>query len=322
MFDPPGLVLAPMQGVTEAPMRALLTELGGFDLCVSEFVRVAQNPLTEKVVIRMVPELRRAARTPAGVPVQVQLLGGDPERLALAAQTAVRAGATGIDLNFGCPAPTVNRHDGGAVLLKDPVRLQAIVAAVRQAVPAALPVSAKLRLGWQDPRDIEVTAQRAAEGGASWLTIHARTRAQGYAPPADWHAIGRVRRALAIPVVANGDLFTVDDVERCAEITGCRHFMLGRGALADPTLARRVAAWLRGEPPEVAPTIDNPWPAWLVRLAEVGRPLGQDDRQLLKRAKQWLRLRWEVSGWTGFDVAKRAATFTELQSILPGLPQT
>ncbi len=322
MVDPPRLVLAPMQGVTEAPMRTLLTELGGFDLCVSEFVRVAQNPLTEKVVLRMVPELRQAARTPAGVPVQVQLLGGDPDRLAWAAQTAVKAGATGIDLNFGCPAPTVNRHDGGATLLKDPPRLQAIVAAVRQAVPATLPVSAKLRLGWQDPRDIDVTAQRAADGGANWLTIHARTRAQGYAPPADWHAIGRVRQALPIPVVANGDLFTLDDVERCAEVTGCRQFMLGRGALADPTLAGRVAAWQRGEKPVAPPVPGNPWPAWLARLAEIGRAAGQDDRQLLKRAKQWLRLRWEVSQWTGFGVAKRADTFAELQRILPALPYT
>ncbi len=309
--DHPAVVLAPMQGVTEAPMRTLLTELGGFDLCVSEFVRVAHNALPAKVIRLSVPEVRHGARTPAGVPVQVQLLGGDPERMAAAALTAIAAGAQGIDLNFGCPAPIVNRHDGGAALLKDPARLQAIVAAVRQAVPAHLPVSAKLRLGWQDPRDIAVTAQSAVQGGATWLTIHARTRAQGYAPPADWHAIGQVRRDVPIPVVANGDLFCLADVMQCAEITGCRHFMFGRGALADPLLAGRAAAWLRGEPPAELPPGD-PWPAWLARLAELGRAAGQGDRQLLRRAKQWLRLRWEVTGWVGFDRVKRLETFAEL----------
>src|SRR5205085_7380984 len=131
-------------------------------------------------------------RTPAGLPVQVQLLGGDPDRLALAALNAVQAGANAVDLNFGCPVPTVNRHDGGAMLLNYPCRIHAIVASLRAALPAEVPVSAKLRLGWDDADAIHENAARAAEGGAAWITIHGRTRSQGYRPPAYWKPIGEV----------------------------------------------------------------------------------------------------------------------------------
>ena len=104
---------------------------------------------------------------------------------------ACDAGALGIDINFGCPAPTVNSHDGGATLLKYPHRIREIVRAVRDAVPSDLPVSAKLRLGWESIDDIYENARMAADGGASWITIHARTRAQGYQPPVYWRPYRR-----------------------------------------------------------------------------------------------------------------------------------
>src|SRR3954469_15105624 len=106
----PALLLAPMEGVTDAPMRQLMSEAGGFSFCVAEFLRVSQVVPPRHLFARHVPELTDGARTPGGLPVQVQLLGGDPERLAGAAQVAVAAGATAVDLNFGCPARTVNRH--------------------------------------------------------------------------------------------------------------------------------------------------------------------------------------------------------------------
>src|SRR5262245_39152284 len=191
--DVPAVVLAPMEGVTDAPMRALLSELGGFAFCVADFLRVSHGVPGAGAVRTHVPELCNGCRTPSGLPVQVQLLGGDPGKMALAARTAVRAGARAIDLNFGCPAPLVNRHDGGAALLREPCRLRAVVRAVRDALPADVPVSAKLRLGWDDPEAIHVNAERAAEGGASWVTVHGRTREQGYRPPASWGPIGQVR---------------------------------------------------------------------------------------------------------------------------------
>ncbi|MBI1860984.1 MAG: tRNA-dihydrouridine synthase family protein [Deltaproteobacteria bacterium] len=234
----PALVLAPMEGVTDAPMRALLTERGGFSLCVTEFLRVSEEVLPDRVILRKLAELASGGRTPSGCPVMLQLLGGDPEAMAHTARQAVALGALGIDINFGCPSKTVNRHEGGAALLKCPDKLGAVVRAVREAVPRAIPVSAKLRLGWERVEEIHHNAQVAAESGASWLTIHARTRAQGYAPPVNWRIVGEVRRALSIPVIVNGDIRDRESLVNCAEVTGAEHFMLGRGALANPDLAR------------------------------------------------------------------------------------
>src|SRR5579871_6047564 len=129
--DVPALVLAPMEGVADAPMRTFLSERGGFTFCVAEFLRISQGVPGVRAFQKHVPELGHGALTPAGIPVQVQLLGGDPAKLARAALVAVRAGARGVDLNFGCPARTVNCHDGGATLLKYPERIREIVATVR-----------------------------------------------------------------------------------------------------------------------------------------------------------------------------------------------
>ncbi len=236
----PSLILAPMEGVTDAPFRSFITRSGGFDYCVSEFIRVSGHPVPEHVFRRDVPELENGSKTPSGIPVQIQILGGDPGRMAESARNAVHAGALGIDINFGCPAPTVNRNDGGATLLQYPERIEGIVRAVREAVPLELPVSAKLRLGFDNPEAIYENAKRAQAGGASWITIHGRTKTQGYIPPAYWKPIGAVAKTLSIPVVANGEIWSLDDFRRCREDSGAIHFMLGRGALAVPGLALQI----------------------------------------------------------------------------------
>ena len=233
-----------MQGLTDAPMRAYQSESGAFTFAVSEFLRVSGDVPPAKMFFRHVPELHTHGRTPSGLPVQVQLLGGDPGRMAASAVVAVQAGAKAIDINFGCPAPTVNRHDGGAAFLKSPARIEEIVRAIRDALPPEIPVSAKLRLGWDTADAIFENADRAASGGASWITIHGRTKMQGYAPPADWVRIGQVRERLDIPVVANGDLWSMEQFEQCRAETGCLHFMLGRGALGNPYLAQQIACAL------------------------------------------------------------------------------
>ncbi|MBX9628692.1 MAG: tRNA-dihydrouridine synthase family protein [Gemmataceae bacterium] len=323
MLDPgrPALVLAPMEGVTDAPMRAVLGEAGAFTHAVAEFLRVSHSVPSRAVVLRHVPELRTGGRTPTGLPVQVQLLGGDPGRLAETAAVAVAAGATAVDLNFGCPAPTVNRHDGGATLLKYPHRIRAIVAAVRAALPRSVPVSAKLRLGWDSADPVLENADMAAEGGAAWLTVHARTRMQGYAPPVLWDRIGRVRERVGIPVVANGDIRTVADLRRCRDETGCVHFMVGRGALADPRFPRRAAAALGLVPadPEPDPPVD--WGAWLRRLILHTGEAGRDrPERVVRRLKQWLNLAATFGAFRGFDAVKRAATVEELMNGLSGDP--
>jgi tRNA-dihydrouridine synthase C len=314
----PALVLAPMDGITDAPMRALQGEFGAFTLAVTEFIRVSNEPVPRKVFRREVPELEHGGLTPTGLAVQVQILGGDAGRMAKSAQNAVRAGARSLDINFGCPAPVVNRHDGGASLLQQPCRILEVVRAVRDAVPAEIPVSAKLRLGWDCIDAIHHNAEMAAEGGASWLTIHARTRMQGYAPPVYWQPIGRVRRDLGIPVVANGDIWTIDDFRRCQDVTGCEHFMIGRAALARPQLAQQIASELGIA--QKGPC-DKSWTELMLMLLTISAGQGAKP---LTRMKQWLSLASKFGEFEHFDRVKRAVTVDELlaglEFLRPAIP--
>ncbi|MGK5085773.1 tRNA-dihydrouridine synthase family protein [Bdellovibrionota bacterium FG-1] len=308
----PAIILAPMEGVTDAPMRAFLTELGGFNFCVSEFLRISQDIPGLRTFREHVPELLCGARTSAGIPVHVQLLGGDPNKLALSAARACEAGAWGIDLNFGCPSPTVNGRDGGAALLKYPDRIRAIVSAVRAAVPPHMPVSVKLRLGWDAMDAIHLNADRAAEGGATWITIHGRTKEQGYRPPAYWGPIGEVNRRIgnSIPIIANGDIWSVEDFRRCQEQTGCEHFMLGRGALADPLLALRITSGVT-TPDLDALTQPVTWVPWMKRWMEICAPY-YDERQLAPRIKQWFGFVRTARPLPWWDEIKRRQSTQEI----------
>lgn len=236
------LLLAPMEGLLDFTLRDILTRVGGIDRCVSEFIRVTGTLLPERVFTRIVPELKHGGRTPAGVPVRAQLMGSDPICLAENAARLAGLGPAGIDLNFGCPAKIVNRHGGGAALLVDPELIGRIVAAVRQAVPRAMPVSAKMRLGFNDDSRSLECAHAIADGGACELVVHARTKADGYRPPAYWERIAPIRAALRIPVIANGEIWSVADARRARELSGCDALMLGRGMVADPGLALAILA--------------------------------------------------------------------------------
>ncbi len=308
-----------MEGVTDAPMRAILTESGAFTFCVSEFLRVSHTVPPAKVFYRHVPELKEGAVTPSGTPVSVQLLGGDPERLGHAALVAQGAGAKAIDLNFGCPAKTVNRHDGGASLLKYPHRIEAIVAAVCAAVPD-LPVSAKLRLGWECRDDIHHNAEAAVRGGARWLTIHARTKEQGYAPPVFWKPVGEVSRALNIPVLVNGDIWSREDFLRCREEAGLEHFMVGRGAVADPDFPAWIARELGLPVPDRAPVVGGTRPAdWLPvlsRFAALCSDSSPTQNYAARRIKQWLGQAERRGSFKGFDEIKRISSLPEILGTL------
>ncbi len=232
--------LAPMEGVVDHILRDLLTKLGGIDACVTEFIRVTQSVLPDRVFLDYCPELTTNSCTPSGTPISVQLLGSDLDMLAANAQQAVKLGAKCIDMNFGCPAKTVNRHDGGAVLLKNPERLYQILHRLRTEIPIEIPVTAKMRLGFLDKSLYLENAEACEQAGAAHLVVHARTKEEGYRPPAHWHFIADIRQRLRIPVIANGDIFTVQDFLRCQEITGCDQFMLGRGLLQNPFLALEI----------------------------------------------------------------------------------
>lgn len=281
------IVLAPMEGLVDDLMRDAISRIGGIDWCVTEFVRVTSALLPAKTYHRLAPELLNQSRTPAGVPVRVQLLGNDPACLAENAARAAELGAVGIDLNFGCPAPTVNRHRGGAILLKEPELLHAIMQAVRAAVPAHLPVTAKMRLGYEDTSLALDCARALATGGAEELVVHARTKVDGYRPPAYWEWIPRIVEVVSVPVIANGEIWSLDDLIRCRQISGCEDVMLGRGLIARPDLALQARAWAQGQ------TV-NPMP-WADIQQELARFFAavqnkNQPKHAPGRVKQWLGL--------------------------------
>ena len=286
----PLIALAPMEGVVDYQLRDLLTRVGGIDSCVTEFIRVTDTRLPPRVFTRLCPELEQVtagtiARTPSGTPVAVQLLGGNPELLAFSGARAASMGAAAIDINFGCPAKTVNRHDGGACLLQTPERIYSIVSAMRAAVPATTPVSAKIRLGFNDRSRYLDIAHAAAEAGADRLTVHARSKADGYKPPAYWDCVGHINAALNIPVVVNGDIWSVQDYLRARAESGCADVMLGRGLLSCPDLAVQIKAQLNQE--TYTPLTWEQVAALLFGHYQAGKSLFP-KKYLGDRLKQWL----------------------------------
>ncbi|WP_174718445.1 tRNA-dihydrouridine synthase [Azoarcus sp. DN11] len=285
------LLLAPMEGLLDAVLRDVLTRACAYDWAVSEFARVSGTLLPHRFYTRLCPELLAGGQTTKDVPVRVQLLGSDPACLADNAARLVELAPPGIDLNFGCPAPTVNRHRGGAVLLDEPELLHRIAAAVRAAVPAGLPFTAKMRLGVADTYRAVECAQALAAGGVEGLVVHARTKLDGYRPPAHWPWIGRIAEAVRIPVTANGEVWSEADWRRCRAESGVADVMLGRGAVADPFLARRLREH-EGAMHEIAIDRDAEWTELQPLLALFWRKVQErvKPQHSPGRIKQWLNL--------------------------------
>lgn len=233
-----------MEGVVDHHMRQIYAEVGGIDACVTEFIRVTDTQMPAKTFKQACPELLK----PLNIPVTVQLLGSNPATLAYHGRKAAKLGAPAIDLNFGCPAKTVNKNRGGACLLDEPKLLYEIVSRVRDAVPPSTPVSAKIRLGYHAKQGYLETARAIEQAGATELTVHARSKADGYKPPAYWRHIAEIRSTVAIPVIANGEIWSVSDYLECRRQSQCEHFMLGRGLLARPDLALAIKAEHQGVP--------------------------------------------------------------------------
>jgi tRNA-dihydrouridine synthase B len=251
-----GVFLAPMAGVTDLAFRLIAREYGA-DLVVSEMISAQALVFGNKRTVQMLTT-EEAER-----PVAIQLFGHKPEVMAEAAQIVLEhCQPEMLDLNFGCPTPKIVKNGDGAALMREPKLLEEIVAAVVRV--STVPVTAKIRLGW-DKHSINCVevAQRAADAGAHWITIHARTRDQFYAGKADWTWIRRVVQACSVPVVGNGDVFSAADALRMLEETGCSHVAIGRGAQGNPWIFRDVQAALRGEvippPPTIAERIGVAW---------------------------------------------------------------
>ncbi len=290
------LILAPMEGLADDVLREVLTRSCDYDWCVSEFMRVTNTLLPRASYLRRCPELLQDSRTTSGTPVRIQLLGADPDCLARNAGRLAQIGPAGIDLNFGCPAPLVNRHRGGAALLDEPELLLRIAAAVRASVPTQIPVTAKMRLGIADTARALDCALALEAGGVDEIAVHARTKLDGYRPPARWEWIARIRETVRLPVIANGEVWSLADYQAIRAATGCPDVMLGRGAVADPLLARRIRQ-LQARACPVADAVDlvpglEEWSGLQPLIVEfwllVQRKL--EARHAPGRLKQWLGL--------------------------------
>ncbi len=236
----PPVVVAPMAGFSDWAFRAMIRETFRglvFTEMVSACALSRGHARTQKL----------AVLDPREGPTGIQLFGGDPGEVAEAAVRAEAAGAAVIDLNMGCPVPKVLKGGGGAGLLTKPDTARAVVVAAVRAV--RVPVTAKLRLGFAaEGREAMELAPILEGAGVSAITLHARTRAQGYGGRADWRAIRELRERLSIPVIGNGDVVLPEDAGRMLEETGCAAVMVARAVLADPRLPAAIQAWLeRGE---------------------------------------------------------------------------
>lgn len=295
-----------MEGVVDPVMREVLTAEGAIDACVTEFVRVTSHLHSNDIFYKYCPELLTESRTASGTPVLVQLLGSDIPAMAENAAKAAALGAFGIDLNFGCPAKTVNNHDGGAALLKTPERIYKIIEAVRKAVPAEVSVSAKMRLGFDCKNYVTDIAQATESAGATWLCIHARTKTDGYKPPAYWEYIAPLTTLLKIPIIANGEVWTKADHALCVQRSLTPHVMIGRGLVANPGLALEIQ-----EQSE-----QKPWRHWqnfVMAFIEKSKAY-RHERYAVQRTKQLTKMMGQTYGGALLlhETIKRLENYTEL----------
>lgn len=295
------VILAPMEGVLDSLVRELLSEVNDYDLCITEFLRVVDQLLPAKSFYRLCPELHQQSRTSSGTPVRIQLLGQYPQWLAENAARAVELGSYGVDLNCGCPSKLVNGSGGGATLLKDPELIYQGAKAMREAVPAHLPVTVKIRLGWDSgDRQFEI-ADAVQQAGATELAVHGRTKEDGYqADRINWQAIGEIRQRLTIPVIANGEIWDYHSAQQCMKVTGSDAVMLGRGALNVPNLSRVV----KYNEPRMA------WPEVVKLLQKYVQLEKQGDTGLyhVARIKQWL-------GYLRKEYAEATDLFSEIRAL-------
>ena len=243
----PPFALAPMAGMTDTAFRRLVKRQGGCGLVVTEMVS------SEGLVRGIDRTLEYAEYTEEERPVSIQIFGGDPERMAAAAQIVEGMGADIVDVNMGCPVAKIAKHNAGCSLMREPLHAQAIVSAMVKAV--RIPVTVKMRAGW-DANEINAPtlARRMEDAGAAAITVHGRTAAQSYSGSSDWALIDQVASTVGIPVFGSGDC--VEPSQLVERLLGGRvaGVLVGRGALRNPWIFEQAAALVRGEAPrEITP---------------------------------------------------------------------
>jgi nifR3 family TIM-barrel protein len=235
----PPLVLSPMAGVTDISFRRLLKRRGGVGLTVSEFISVeglTRNNPKSKRQMRFFEEER---------PFAVQIFGGQPERMRMAAEMAEEVGADILDINCGCPAPKVVKHGGGSGLLRDYPRLETILKEIKKAI--TIPLTIKIRAGYYDNNINALETAKLAEAcGVEHIALHGRTKEQGYKGRANWDLVRQIKGTVSVPVSGSGDVVTVQDAFDRWRETGCDGVLIGRGAMANPWIFRQVEDALAG----------------------------------------------------------------------------
>jgi len=224
-------ILAPMDGFSDWPFRSLCSALGSA-MSYTEFVRAeAITHAFEHVQARFVFE-------PAERPVVFQIYGDDPDELLKAALRIQELSPDVIDINMGCPSKTVANGGAGVGLMRTPLKIARIFRRLSAAL--RVPLTGKIRLGWDDRRNYLLVARIVEENGGAAIAVHGRTKEQGYRGQADWDAIAEVKAAVKIPVIGNGDVKTAADIERLKQYTGCEAVMVGRAAVGDPWIFSRL----------------------------------------------------------------------------------
>jgi len=270
---------SPLSGVTDLVFRRLVRRYAPDSMMYTEMVNATGLHYVKELPIIMEVD-------PNERPISIQLFDCRPDFLAEAAQMAVAEGADTVDINMGCPVNKITKNGGGSSLLRDPETAEAIVRAVVNAVN--VPVTVKTRIGWTD-QEINILdfAQRMEAAGAKMITVHGRTRAQGYNGAAKWEWIGRVKEILSIPVIANGDMFSIEAAVKCLEQTGADGVMCSRGTLGYPFLVGEVDHFLKTGIERLKPT-----------------PI-----EHLECAREHLQMLWEYKGDRGVRQARKHMTW-------------
>ncbi|MEG6520601.1 tRNA dihydrouridine synthase DusB [Desulfotomaculum sp. 1211_IL3151] len=231
------VIAAPMAGVTDRAYRIIAREQGcglAVTEMVSDLALLFANPRTYRML-----DFRGEIE-----PLSVQIFGSNPETMAKAAAIVVERGANIVDINMGCPTPKIVKNNEGSALMREPQLAAKITESVVKAVPS-VPVTVKFRKGWDEHSVNAVEfARRMEESGAAAVAVHGRTRSQFYSGKADWEIIKKVKEALRIPVIGNGDIWSAQDAARMLGVTGCDGIMVGRGAMGNPWLFRELVHFL------------------------------------------------------------------------------